>query len=487
MLIRHSAVYVAGKLVPGLMGLATTALLTRLLDPAAYGRYGLALVVAAFGSTLAFDWLGLALLRVGSSARAGPEVAGTAVALFAALAGLTAAAAAAAWAAGLAGPAAGAGVLLMWGTSWFELASRLQVARQRPGRFLLMNAGRAAAVLLGAGAVAWATRDPAWTACATAAGAVLGAALGGGKVTLRLDPTAARQLLGFGLPLAASLALAAVAGSGIRALLEALDSAEALGLYTAAFLLVQNTLAVVAAGIASAGYPLAVRLLEAGDDAGARRQASANLALLLAVLAPMAAGMALTAPAIAAALVGPRYAPAVAALTPWLAGAGFFAGVRAHALDHAFQLGRRQGLQVGVTAVAAAVAMLLTLGLVPRWGPLGAAVAAFAAALVSCVHAAAAGRSAWAIPVPVGPALRVAAACAAMAACVRLAPGGLPAQVAAGALGYGLAAVALNILGLRDRLTSARSPPRSAPSAARRPWSARRSAPSTSPRPATPP
>ena len=240
----------------------------------AYGRYGLALVVAAFGSTLAFDWLGLAFLRVGSSARAGPEVAGTAVALFAALAGLTGAAAAAAWAAGLAGPAAGAGVLLMWGTSWFELASRLQVARQRPGRFLLMNAGRAAAVLLGAGAVAWATRDPASTACATAAGAVLGAALGGGKVTMRLDPAAARQLLGFGLPLAASLALAAVAGSGIRALLEALDSAEALGLYTAAFLLVQNTLAVVAAGIASAGYPLAVRLLEAGDDAGARRQAS---------------------------------------------------------------------------------------------------------------------------------------------------------------------------------------------------------------------
>ncbi len=486
MLIRHGAIYVAGKLVPGLMGMAATALLTRLLDPAAYGFYGLALVVASFGSTLAFDWLGLALLRVGSSAQAGPEVAGTAVVLFAALVALTAALAAAAWAAG-AGPAAGAGLLLMWCTSWFELASRLQVARLRPGRFLLMNAIRAIAALLGAGSVAWWTRDPAWTACATAAGSLAGAALGGSRMRPRFDPAAARQLLGFGLPLAASLALAAVASSGVRALLGALDSAEALGLYTAAFLLVQNTLAVVAAGIASAGYPLAVRRLEAGDEAGARQQASANLALLISVLGPMAVGMAVTAPAIAAALVGPRYAPAVAALTPWLAGAGFFAGVRAHGLDHAFQLGRRQGLQVGVAAVAASVAVLLTLGLTPRWGPLGAATAAFAAALASCIHAWVAGRSAWPIPVPAGPAFRVLAACGFMAACVRLAPAGLPAQVAAGALGYGAAAAALNVLGIRDALMSVRSPPRTAPSAAPRPWSARRSAPSTSPRPASPP
>ena len=50
MLIRNSAIYMVAKLLPGLFGLATTAALTRLLDPHEYGLYGLALVVMTLGS-----------------------------------------------------------------------------------------------------------------------------------------------------------------------------------------------------------------------------------------------------------------------------------------------------------------------------------------------------------------------------------------------------------------------------------------------------
>ncbi len=450
MLIRDSALYAAGKLLPGLLGMATTALLTRLLDPADYGLYGLALVVATFGSTLVFDWLGLAYLRVAQGA---PDAFGTVAVLFAGLAAVTAAGAAMAWAAGwLAGPAGLAvagGLLLMGCYAAFELAARLPVARFQPGRFVVMNGGRGLLSLLGAAGAAWLTRDPAWTVCGTALGTACGVLLGGRLGRPAFDTALARRLLGFGLPLAVSMALAGIATSGVRGLLEALASAEALGLYTAAFLLVQNTLSVVAAGIASAGYPVAIRALERGDDAAARRQVAANWSLLLAVLAPMAAGMAITAPGLAAALVGPHYVAGVAELTPWLAAAGFFAGVRAHGLDHVFQLGERPACLAGVTALGAVLAVGLTVVLVPRFGPMGAAAAAVTGSACSCVMALVWGWRVWRVRFPTGEVARVGGACAVMAVAVCGMPGGLAAEVLAGVASYAVAAVALDVLGMR--------------------------------------
>ncbi len=221
----------------------------------------------------------------------------------------------------------------------------------------------------------------------------------------------------------------------------------------------QNTLSVVAAGIASAGYSMAVRALEGGDAAAAQRQLAANWVLLLAVLAPMAAGMALTAPGLAAILVGPGYVTGVAALTPWLAGAGLFAGLRAHGLDHVFQLGERPGRLTAVTGFAAAIAILLTIALAPRFGALGAAVAAFASAAGSAMLALVLGRRCWPVPLPTGAAARVAAACAIMAAAVFATPG-LLAQVAVGVAAYTVACAGLDVLGLRTRLVAAVLPRR---------------------------
>ena len=147
MLIRHSALYVAGKLLPGLVGMAATALLTRLLSPDAYGQYGLALLVMTFGSAVAFDWLGLAYLRLGGARADQSRAVVTAAVLFAATVAVTGAGAAAVWAggglAGANGAAVGAGLVLMWCYAGFELAARFHVARSRPGRYLVMNFGRA--------------------------------------------------------------------------------------------------------------------------------------------------------------------------------------------------------------------------------------------------------------------------------------------------------------------------------------------------------
>ncbi len=196
--------------------------------------------------------------------------------------------------------------------------------------------------------------------------------------------------------------------------------------------------------------------MESGDAGAARTQLLANGTLLFAVLAPAALGMALTAHGIAETMVGADYVDAVAALAPWMALGSFFAAIRADFLDHAFQLGHRPNLQIHVTAVAAAIAIGLCLWMIPARGPVGAAIAISIAMGVSCVHAIIAGRGAYRLPLPVAGIARIAAACGVMALAVLAVPGsGAPAfmiQVAVGGLAYGVAAAALDVLGVRARL-----------------------------------
>ena len=451
MLIGHSAAYAAGKLIPGLLGMAATALLTRLLDPAEYGRYGLALVVTGLGSTLMFDWLGLAYLRLSAGTRA---VESTVTAMFGLMATLVALTAGGVWLlggfSGEAGPAIAAGLLLTCCASAFELAARHPVAEARPGRFLVMNCGRGVLTLAGAAGAAWLTRDAALTICGTAFGSIGGVLLAGQTPAWpKLERASAHRLLRFGLPLAGGLGLASVANSGVRGLLDVLGSASALGVYTAAYLIVQNTLSVAAAGIASAGYPAAVRALERGDREGARRQMGANWSLLLAVLSPMALGMALTAPTLAATLAGPRFAPDIAALTPWLAAAGWFAALRAHGLDHVFHLANRPGRLAAVTGASALLALVVAFALIPSLGTLGAAIASLVAAGGSCALALAWGRDSFLVALPVDTVVRVACACAAMSAAVATAPDAFVPEVAAGVAGYAAGCIVFDVLGVR--------------------------------------
>ena len=464
MLIRHSVVYVGAKILAGLLGMLTTAVLTHVLDPQVYGLYALTLVVMTFASNLAFDWLGLAFLRVYQSRQDGPLVISTFVQIFFGIGGLTAAILLLCWAFGLLsgvhGPAYVMGLVMCWSSAWFELVSRFEIANFRPKRYFVMNGVRAACVFVGAAGLAWLTGNPIAAAAGTAVGTLGGALLGGYRGwrfgRLAFDPALARSVLAFGLPLAVSMALASAMDAGTRWLVHMLGTLEALGLYTATLMLVQNTIVLSAGGISSAGYSLAVQAVESGDTEQARRQLLANGSLLLAVLAPAAVGMSLTAHGIAVTLVGPQFVEAVAQLTPWVAAGAFFWAFRAHYLEHAFHLGKRPNLQVRVTGLGAVIALGLCFPLVPRFGALGAAIAVTIAMAVSSVHAVIEGRRAYPVPLPLNAASRILVACLVMAGCVKLVPlGGTPGfivQVVVGAVSYSAAAVALNLLGARDHL-----------------------------------
>lgn len=463
MLIKHSLIYVAARIISAILGLATTAILTHLLAPNIYGIYGLALVIMSFGSDAAFSWLGISFMRFYQSRPGDPRLTSTFLLMFYALVALTGTFAALGWAIGIfRGNAAAVytvGIVLMWSYAWFEFVSRFEIASFRPTTYLVMNIGRAVISLVATVGAAWLTRDPVWTVAGTALGMVCGAFLRGfaglGVSLGKFDRKLALAVLAFGIPMAASMILGSLINSGTRWLIQELDSARALGYYTAAFMLVQNTLALMGSGIASAGYSLAVRAVEGGNPDITRKQLMANSTLLLAVLAPATLGLVLTPHGLARTLVGAQYVASVAAITPWMAvGTGLFA-FRANYLDHAFQLGRRPGLQVWVSALTAIIVVGLSFWLIPKYGPVGAAMAVAAAMVVSCCHAWILGYRAYKLPFPVAQTARIAVACAAMAIAVTLIPGHGPVsfllKVAIGAGVYVGAAFALDVMNVRDR------------------------------------
>ncbi len=464
MLARDSLIYVAAKIVPGALGVAGTSVLTRAFAPAEYGRYGVALILMGFGSSMLFDWIGLAFMRLYEARRHDPAAIPTFVGLFVAVVLGTGGLAGLVWAAGwLPRGQAGlwlAGIGMAWAFSWFELVARFEIADFRPLRYLAMNVGRGVLMLAGAG-TALLGGGPVTVAVATIGALLAACGLGRRRALLprggRFDTGLAAAAMRFGLPYAASMTLLALSTSGVRALVGGFAGEAALGLYTAAFALSQNVLVMVAAGIGSATYPAAVRAVESGDPAGIRAQLSANATVLLALLAPACLGMALVAPDLAALLVGPGYRTRVAGLMPWMAAASFAGGMRGCYLDHAFQLGRRPGLQVQVAALAALLGVGGCALLVPRLGVTGAAMASAAAMVVSCGHGWMLGRRAFALPLPVRDGAWVMGGCAALAGAV-LSVQGLPGRVALGAIGYAAVLLIGDVLDLRTSVVSWPSP-----------------------------
>ena len=463
MIIRNGMLYLMARLVPGMLAVATTSVLTRLLTPDAYGAYGLTLIIMSFGSTIAFEWLGLSFMRFYEARQHDERTIPTFVLLYYAMVGLTALVLAATALSTLLPIDQVAlfaiGLCMAWSFAFFELLARFEVVNFRPVRYLMLNLGRAALLMGFTLGAAWLTRDALATAIGNALG-LIAAIVPVGRRTLMprpflFEPVLAREVVRFGLPFAGSMLLAGLFTSGVRSLVAIMTDARELGIYTAAYALSQNVLFVMAGAIGSTTYPLAVRVFERGDPAALRAQLEENFALLLGTMAPASLGMALTSGDLARQLVGPGFRSGVTELMPWMALTVLLGSLRGVYLDHSFQLGKRSVQQVAVSAGAAVLALGGTALLVPRLGAVGAPVATSLAMLASCLHAWLLGQRHQPMPIPLRVVVQVACAAGVMAAAVLAVPAGfswsLYVKVAFGIASYAGACVAVDLLGLRSK------------------------------------
>jgi len=181
------------------------------------------------------------------------------------------------------------------------------------------------------------------------------------------------ELIRFSLPLILVDITICLLTLSDRFLLETLAGAEALGLYTVAYNLVERPTALVCSAITTATFPATVQVLHDRGSLAGSFQAGTNASMLLTLVIPACVGLALTAPYMAAVMIGADFRPGVAALIPILCVVALFRVVSFHIIDHAFLLGGRTSLAIWAYGPAALANIALNIVLIPRYGMFGAA------------------------------------------------------------------------------------------------------------------
>ena len=468
-ILSQAGIYLAARGLPGIVSFLAIPLFSRLLSPADYGRYALALATVGVLNALLFQWLRLSLVRYLPGCKEDP------VRLKSTLAtagGATLLAAGALGAAACVLPVTD-GWRAFIGLCWvalavqatFELCCEYARGSLAPWHYMRLQLARAVCfVALG---VAFVRMGAGWWG--PLAGAAVGMA-GASLLAWRRDwagtrPRIDRPLLGrlvqYGIPLSLTVALTVVISSSDRYVLAWKLGEDAAGLYSVAVDFTTQTITLLMMVVHMAMFPVAVRDWEQGGPEAARHQMRTNASLLLAIGVPCVVGLAVLAPGISHCFLGPSFRVAAAGIMPLVALGTFLACMKAYHFDAAFQFVHRTLSQVWIVLVAAVLNVALNLVAVPRWGINGAAGASVLAYLVAIALTVAIGRRHVALPVPAGVAGMVLLGGALMGVLLYplrgyVSPAAVAAQVAGGALVYGGTLLACNFMGFRTQLLAGR-------------------------------
>jgi O-antigen/teichoic acid export membrane protein len=390
-LTSNMAAAVAGKLISAVVGLATTALLTRHLGPEQFGEYRTVLVYVSFATILANLGLQLVTLREIAEDSTDPgRIIGAAL-------GLRLAAALAALVGALAVVplfpygdfmqwgilVVAVGILAMQGLEIVAVVFQLRLQQYRIALAeisgaLITLAGTAAAALLGGGPLAM------LAAFALGQVAIFALALRYATALLafrpRIDPFLWRTLCVMGLPIAGSEILGMLMFRGDMFLLSMLRPAEDVGVYGVATKMFELGITVpyIFVGLM---LPILTRAL------AQPHQFAEHLAYAVETVVVGAVGVALVlfffADELVALIAGPSFAAAAAPTR--IVGLALVAGAAAAVMRCAAIAARQQSQLLVADLLTAGVALVAYLGLIPRLSYLGAALGTLLAETVHMV------------------------------------------------------------------------------------------------------
>lgn len=458
---RHSAIYMLGRIVPAAINLGSTAVFTRLAAPDTYAVFVVAYASAQIGSALFFQWLRQGLLRFAPSASKS-EVVGTIGALYAIQAVITLALTVLlASFTNIQTPELTllCGALTL-GQAWFDFVQELQRAEMKSKKYALLFFLRSATgLILGALALTL-TGSGVWLTLAVLISFLVpptpfvATAFKGASFDKRLM----QKVVTYSWPLIISTSLATAGMVGDRILVAAMMDAAHAGQYGPSVDIARQGIFVFVQGVALAGYPLAIRALEAGDREGAILQLRKNAELLVLIAMPATLGVIAVSESIASVLLGPEYQSSARLLLPISAVASLAMCLRTFYFDQAMQLGKKTGGQVAVSVVILATFISTSAILIPRVGIMGAATALLASQLIGLLASWLIGRVYFKLPFPLTTFIKVLLASAGMYASITIFKKFLPQDgmlslvllIVSGAIVYSAAVLAMNTLGCRD-------------------------------------
>ncbi len=410
MLLRHGFQYLLARGVPGVLNFLAIAIYTRLLSPEQYGAYTLTIATVSAVDALLLHWLRLALLRF--LPRANKDASGTLptilrIYLLISL-GVSVVAVAVGWLI-IDDPLTrqlivlGAGLFVVQAT--FELTVERERSELSPRRYGLYS-GIKSVVALGVGAgLAAAGLGAVGLLIGLTAALILPLITLGGLTrwagALRgYDPILARQIAIYGLPLAATSALAFLISSSDRFMLAGMIDTAAAGQYAVGYDLAQFTLGLLLNIVNLAAYPLIVAAFENDGVAATRTMLRWTLRLMLLIGLPATIGLAVLAPNVAHVLIGSDFESAAVMIIPGIAAAALLFGLKAFYFDLAFQLSGNTIKQVWVLIVTALLNIGLNLWLIPAVGILGAVYSTVAAQIIAILLSWWLGRGSLQVPLP---------------------------------------------------------------------------------------
>jgi len=471
----YAVIYLAAYMVPAAVGFLALILYTHLLSPAEYGIYVVGVSIAGIVSALFFTWVRLSVSRY--QARSPDlDLRGEAVVAYGGAVTVIACLTPAVML--IVRPEVGLGfvaasLFLSLSSTAFEIGQEFKRARFNPVRFMTIAMLRSMSGLaLGYVAIRLGT-----------GGLGLIVAVGLSYLTvnvlnfrtgiarplpvLKLEHLA--QFLRYGLP----FTLGALAFA-LHAALDRLGVAYLLGesgagYYGLAADLTRQLVAVLAASVASAMFPIAFRSFAEKGAAATRERLSEGLEILLALIAPVVVWLALSADLVAGTLLGREFRDSVVALLPLLAFGRMCGAINQYYLQASFQLAEKPLLQVAHDSLILILNMALLFPLTLTFGLRGTAAAVLLAEAIGLVVGIVLSRRAFRLPFNVWGTARVFAATSVMAAAtlaLKVAPADqgllqLFGVVLISAMAYAAAALLFDVAGFRSSIVAfLRSQPR---------------------------
>jgi O-antigen/teichoic acid export membrane protein/polysaccharide pyruvyl transferase WcaK-like protein len=417
-MLRQSLMYLPSRAIPGLLNFLGLLLYARLLGPADFGKLALIVGVANVVNASALYWVRSSYLRVSAEVRDDSALRATALGLNVAI---------------IAGTSLMTALLTVFGAvPWWESGSVLLLVAAQNACEVRQEFLRAHEKVRAYGLVALVRAVTAlgvsllllhFTALGTLA-PVFGLVTGGLAGLLYAQSADQQPLRGafswpllktlstFGLPLVPYFAVQAMLGNVDRFLLNHFLGVRAAGSYAAGYDAVQQSVGLLFISVSLAGLPLIFKA-HAQGVAVWKAKATEYAGLMLTLTVFPAALLTLYHTQITGLLLGSAYVQASVSL-PFVAWAAVIAGLRSNYVDLAFQIGKRTVLQLPAAGLALLLNTVLDVVLIPRLGILGAAIGSLSAQLAALALGLLLSRQVVFMPLPAGPALRVAAACVAM-------------------------------------------------------------------------
>jgi O-antigen/teichoic acid export membrane protein len=386
---RASIAYVAVRALSGAMALGSVVIFARGLGPDAYGWVALATAAAALAASALVVPIGQSLARF-LPQEGFEQIAPTLVRIFVASAlALLPVALLVEFLHGThvaSGIALGAWALFL-AQGMFELSAQHANSRFLVGRYSALYVAKALFIVTAGAGVIWFGAGPVWVV------AVIVVANAGCSLLVCTDTWRLafagridRALLPIVRKFAGTIALVALLSSVIqwadRWMLAAMAGRPVSGSFSACGDLIVQPLTLIASAFFLAWYPRIVTAWEARQANEVVRLANRYFFLSAGLLLPLALGCALLRQDFVNVLLGGRYPETTQDVIPFLALAACIGGLRTFVFDVGLLVSNRLKRLLLNTASAALASAILNLMMIPRFGAVGAGMAAVAAQLL---------------------------------------------------------------------------------------------------------